>query len=94
MIGIIYQRLDELDPYFIRIRIVYDLQKPIVKAVMEWKNSFTFAKTSLTLKDLKFRLSNADNIAENKEEYLKAIDAVEKSIKAIDAVKKSIYAKT
>jgi hypothetical protein len=34
------------------------------------------------LKDLKFRLSNADNIAENKEEYLKAIDAVEKSIYA------------
>ena len=80
MIGIIYQRLDELDPYFIRTRIVYDLQKPIVKAVMEWKNSFTFAQTSLTLKDLKFRLSNADSIAENKEEYLKAIDAVEKSI--------------
>jgi basic membrane lipoprotein Med (substrate-binding protein (PBP1-ABC) superfamily) len=80
MIGIIYQRLDELDPYFIRTRIVYDLQKPIVKAVMEWKNSFTFAKMSLTLKDLKFRLSNADSIAENKEEYLKAIDEVEKRI--------------
>ena len=81
MIGIIYQRLDELDPYFIRTRIVYDLQKPIVKAVMEWKNSFTFAKMSLTLKDLKFRLSNADSIAENKEEYLKAIDEVEKCIR-------------
>jgi hypothetical protein len=48
---------------------------------MEWKNSFTFAKTSLTLKDLKFRLSNADSIAENKEEYLKAIDEVEKCIR-------------
>ena len=78
MIGIIYQRLDELDPYFIRIRIVYDLQKPIVKAVMEWKKSFTFAQTSLTLEQLKWRLSQADILNENKEEYLKAINEVEK----------------
>ena len=81
MIGIIYQRLNVLDPYFIRLRIVYDLKKPIIKAVMEWKNSFTFAKTSLTLKDLKWRLSKADDINENKEEYLKAINEVEKKIK-------------
>jgi len=67
-----------LDPYFIRIRIVYDLQKPIVKAVMEWKQSFTFAQTSLTLEQLKWRLSQADILNENKEEYLKAINEVEK----------------
>jgi hypothetical protein len=67
-----------LDPYFIRIRIVYDLQKPIVKAVMEWKKSFTFAQTSLTLEQLKWRLSQADILNENKEEYLKAINEVEK----------------
>ncbi len=71
----------ELDPYFIRTRIVYDLQKPIIKAVMEWKECFTFAQTSLTLKDLKWRLSQADSIGENKEEYLKAINEVEKEIK-------------
>ena len=67
-----------MDPYFIRIRIVYDLQKPIVKAVMEWKQSFTFAQTSLTLEQLKWRLSQADILNENKEEYLKAINEVEK----------------
>ena len=70
-----------MDPYFIRTRIVYDLQKPIIKAVMEWKKCFTFAQTSLTLKDLKWRLSQADSIGENKEEYLKAINEVEKEIK-------------
>ena len=70
-----------MDPYFIRTRIVYDLQKPIIKAVMEWKECFTFAKTSLTLKDLKWRLSQADSIGETKEEYLKAINEVEKEIK-------------
>ena len=80
MIGIIYQRLDNLDPYFIRTRIVYDLKKTVIKAVMEWKNSFTFSQTPLTLKDLKFRLSKADDINENKDEYLKAINEVEKEI--------------
>jgi hypothetical protein len=80
VIGIIYQRLDKLDPYFIRIRIVYDLQKPIVKAVMEWKKCFTFAQVSFTLEQLKWRLSQAKTIGENKEEYLKAIHEIEKSI--------------
>ncbi len=70
-----------MDPYFIRIRIVYDLQKPIVKAVMDWKKCFTAGQMSLTLKHLKFRLSKADDIGENKEEYLKAINEVEKEIK-------------
>jgi hypothetical protein len=70
-----------LDPYFIRIRIVYDLQKPIIKAVMEWKKCFTFAQVSLTLEQLKWRLSQAKTIGENKEEYLKAINEVEKEIK-------------
>ena len=68
------------DPYFIRTKIVYDLQKPIIKAVMEWKEVFTAGEMSLTLKDLKFRLSQADTINENKEEYLKAINKVEKEI--------------
>ena len=72
-----------MDPYFIRIRIVYDLQKPIVKAVMDWKKCFTAGQMSLTLKDLKFRLSKADDIGENKEEYLKAINEVEKTIKGV-----------
>ena len=48
---------------------------------MKWKECFTFAQTSLTLKDLKWRLSQADSIGENKEEYLKAINEVEKEIK-------------
>ena len=74
-----------MDPYFIRIRIVYDLQKPIVKAVMEWKQSFTFAQTSLTLEQLKWRLSQAKTIGENKEEYLKAIKEVEK-VNAIQSI--------
>ena len=81
MIGVYYQGINKLDPYFIRTRIVYDLQKPIIKAVMEWKESFTFAQTSLTLKDLKWRLSQAVSIGENKEEYLKAINEVENEIK-------------
>ena len=69
------------DPYFIRIKKVYDLQKTvIIKAVMEWKEVFTAGEMSLTLKDLKFRLSQADAINENKEEYLKAINEVEKEI--------------
>jgi hypothetical protein len=72
-----------LDPYFIRIRIVYDLQKPIIKAVMEWKKCFTAGQMSLTLKDLKFRLSKADDMGENKKEYLKAINEVEKTIKGV-----------
>ena len=67
------------DPYFIRIKKVYDLQKTvIIKAVMEWREVFTAGEMSLTLKDLKFRLSQADSINENKEEYLKAINEVEK----------------
>ena len=67
------------DPYFIRIKKVYDLQKTvIIKAVMEWKEVFTAGEMSLTLKNLKFRLSQADSINENKEEYLKAINEVEK----------------
>ena len=45
---------------------------------MEWKKSFTFAQTSLTLEQLKWRLSQADILNENKEEYLKAINEVEK----------------
>ena len=80
MICIIYQSLDVLDPYFIRIRIVYDLQKPIIKAVMDWKNCFTASQQSLTLEQLEWRLSQADTIAENKEEYLKAINEVKKEI--------------
>ena len=68
------------DPYFIRIKKVYDLQKPIIKAVMEWKEVNTRGEMSLTLKNLKFRLSQADSINENKEEYLKAINKVEKEI--------------
>ena len=69
------------DPYFIRIKKVYDLQKTvIIKAVMEWREVFTAGEMSLTLKDLKFRLSQADSINENKEEYLKAINEVEKEI--------------
>ena len=44
---------------------------------MEWKEVFTAGEMSLTLKDLKFRLSQADAINENKEEYLKAINEVE-----------------
>ena len=71
------------DPYFIRTRIVLDLQKPIIKAVMEWKKTFTAGEMSLTLKDLKFRLSQASDINENKEEYLKAINEVEKEIERI-----------
>jgi hypothetical protein len=47
---------------------------------MEWKEVFTAGEMSLTLKDLKFRLSQADSINENKEEYLKAINEVEKEI--------------
>ena len=69
------------DPYFIRIKKVYDLQKTvIIKAVMEWKEVNTAGEMSLTLKNLKFRLSQADSINENKEEYLKAINEVEKEI--------------
>ena len=68
------------DPYFIRTKVVYDLQKPIIKAVMEWNKTFTAGEMSLTLKDLKFRLSQASDINENKEEYLKAINEVEKEI--------------
>lgn len=71
------------DPYFIRTKVVYDLQKPIIKAVMEWKKTFTAGEMSLTLKDLKFRLSQASDINENKEEYLKAINEVEKEIERI-----------
>jgi hypothetical protein len=44
-----------MDPYFIRTRIVYDIQKPIIKAVMEWKKTFTAGEMSLTLRELKFR---------------------------------------
>ena len=69
-----------MDPYFIRTRIVYDIQKPIIKAVMEWKKTFTAGEMSLTLRELKFCLSQADVINENKEEYLKAINEVEKEI--------------
>ena len=47
---------------------------------MEWKEVNTAGEMSLTLKDLKFRLSQADAINENKEEYLKAINEVEKEI--------------
>ena len=67
-----------MDPYFIRTRIVYDIQKPIIKAVMEWKKTFTAGEMSLTLRELKFRLSQADVINENKEEYMKAITEVKK----------------
>ena len=67
-----------MDPYFIRTRIVYDLHKPIIKAVMEWKKTFTAGEMSLTLRELKFRLSQADVINENKEEYMKAITEVKK----------------
>ena len=67
-----------MDPYFIRPRIVYDIQKPIIKAVMEWKKTFTAGEMSLTLRELKFRLSQADVINENKEEYMKAITEVKK----------------
>jgi len=47
---------------------------------MEWKEVNTRGEMSLTLKNLKFRLSQADSINENKEEYLKAINKVEKEI--------------
>jgi len=67
-----------MDPYFIRTRIVYDIQKPIIKADMEWKKTFTAGEMSLTLRELKFRLSQADVINENKEEYMKAITEVKK----------------
>ncbi len=67
-----------MDPYFIRTRIVYDIQKLIIKAVMEWKKTFTAGEMSLTLRELKFRLSQADVINENKEEYMKAITEVKK----------------
>ena len=67
-----------MDPYFIRTRIVYDLHKPIIKALMEWKKTFTAGEMSLTLRELKFRLSQADVINENKEEYMKAITEVKK----------------
>ena len=67
-----------MDPYFIRTRIVYDLHKPIIKAVMEWKKTLTAGEMSLTLRELKFRLSQADVINENKEEYMKAITEVKK----------------
>ena len=80
MIGVYYQGINKLDPYFIRTRIVYDLQKPIIKAVMDWKNCFTASQQSLTLEQLEWRLSQADTIAENKEEYLKAINEVKKEI--------------
>ena len=52
---------------------------------MEWKQSFTFAQTSLTLEQLKWRLSQAKTIGENKEEYLKAIKEVEK-VNAIQSI--------
>ena len=65
------------DPYFIRIRTVYDKKTPIVKAVMKWKKVFTASETSLTLEQLRWRLSQADSIGENKEEYLMAINAIE-----------------
>jgi len=74
-----------MDPYFIRTRIVLDLQKPIIKAVMEWRKIFTAGEMSLTLRELKFRLSQADVINENKEEYLKAINEVEKEIERTQA---------
>ena len=67
-----------MDPYFIRTRIVYDLHKPIIKAVMEWKKTLTAGEMSLTLRELKFRLSQAYVINENKEEYMKAITEVKK----------------
>ena len=67
------------DPYFIRIKKVYDLQKTvIIKAVMEWKKTVTAGEMSLTLRELKFRLFQADVINENKEEYMKAITEVKK----------------
>ena len=65
-----------MDPYFIRTRIVYDIQKPVIKAVMEWKNTLTAGEMSLTLSDLEFRLLRASDISENKLEYQKAINAV------------------
>ena len=74
-----------MDPYFIRTRIVYDLHKPIIKAVMEWKKTLTAGEMSLTLRELKFRLSQADVINENKEEYMKAITEVK-----IEEVRKGI----
>jgi len=80
MIGVYYQGINKLDPYFKRTRIIYDQQKPVVKAVMEWKKCFTAGEVSLTLKDLKFRLSQVNTSGENKEEYLKAINEVEKEI--------------
>ena len=64
------------DPYFIRIRVVYDLRKPVIKAIMLWRKSFTAGEMSLTLSDLEFRLSRASVINENKLEYQKAINAV------------------
>ena len=66
------------DPQFVRIRIVYDLQTPITKAIMDWKKCFTAGQQSLTLEQLEWRLSQADSIGENKEEYLKAIKEIKK----------------
>ena len=78
-----------MDPYFVRTKIVYpkSLQDtPIVKAVMEWRKVFTAGEVTLTLEVLKFRLSQADIINENKEEYIKAINAIE--LQNILAIKK------
>ena len=69
------------DPYFIRIRVVYDLRKPVIKAIMLWSKTFTAGEMSLTLSDLEFRLSRASAINENKLEYQKAINAVKEKTK-------------
>ena len=79
-----------MDPYFIRTRIVYDIQKPIIKAVMEWKKTFTAGEMTLTLRELKFRLSQADVINENKEEYMKAITEVEKEVERMNLEKRGV----
>ena len=69
------------DPYFIRIRVVYDLRKPVIKAIMLWRKSFTAGEMSLTLSDLEFRMTRASVINENKLEYQKAINAVKEKTK-------------
>ena len=79
-----------MDPYFIRTRIVYDLHKPIIKAVMEWKKTLTAGEMSLTLRELKFRLSQAYVINENKEEYMKAITEVEKEVERMNIEKRGV----
>ena len=60
---------------------MYDLRKPVIKAIMLWRKSFTAGEMSLTLSDLEFRLSCASVINENKLEYQKAINAVKEKTK-------------